>query len=66
MKTFKDILELICGLCMIICPISIILTIVAFIILSAKLLVISFLTLCFTAGYCFFYLTFTNDIFKIK
>ncbi len=65
MKILKDILQLICGLCVIICPISFVLTIVGFLILNANLIAISFFTLCFTFAYAFFYLTFTNKIFKV-
>ncbi len=65
MKTFKDILQLICGLCVIICPISFVLTFVGFLVLNANLIAYSFFTLCFTFGYAFFYIAFTNKIFKV-
>ncbi len=55
MKTIKYILAWIYTICVIVCPISFILTFVGLLVLNADLSAYSFLTTLVTSGYAFFY-----------
>ena len=64
MKTFKEILQVISALCVLICPMTFVLTFVGLLIFDADLFIYSLFTGCLTGVYVFVYEACTNEILK--